>query len=77
MLHRAHQNLTLVTDAHGEAREAAKELLRVNPKLQLKEVIATLEMRGLPILVASVPRLRAELKTHSAKAIEESRVFAV
>ncbi len=66
LLYRAHENLTLVEDAHSEAREAAKALLRANPKLPGTEVIATLEKSGLQISPASVSRLRAGLKEAGA-----------
>jgi arginine repressor len=58
--------LTLVSDAHEEAREAAKELLRANPKLQGVEVMAQLQARGLAISPATVSRLRAQLKAQNA-----------
>ncbi len=67
MLYRVHQNVVLVANAHSEAREAARELLEANPQLQLREVIATLQTRGLQISPASVSRLRAGLKTVGAK----------
>ncbi len=60
LLHRAHENATLVSDAHEEAREAAKALLRSNPKLPGTEVVATLEKGGLQISPATVSRLRSE-----------------
>jgi arginine repressor len=62
MLHRTYANLVLATDAHGEDREAARELLRQNPKIQGTEVVKTLESRGLQISRASVSRLRADVK---------------
>ena len=67
MLNRSHANLVLATDAHGEAREAARELLRQNPKIQGTDVVATLAARGLQISPASVSRVRAELKEKDTK----------
>ena len=66
VLNRSHQNLTLVSDAHEESREAARELLQKNPKLHGIEVVATLQTRGLLISPASVSRLRSELKAQKA-----------
>lgn len=61
-LQRMHAKLCLAVDAHGAAREAARELLRTYPTMQAKEVMRELGKRGLSISPASVSRLRHALK---------------
>jgi hypothetical protein len=66
MLHRSHPNVVLIADALEEAREAARELLQKNPKIQGTQVVAQLQTRGLAISKASVSRLRTGLRTQNA-----------
>lgn len=68
-LTRTHENLNFASDQFANAREAAREIVRANPSMMAKDVIALVfAQTGESISQASVSRLRSGMKQTGTEA---------